>query len=119
MRKKTTQAERNYSSYFLKILAIAVSVKKFRMYLLSIKFKIVTDCAALAKTLTKKDLPPRWALLLEEYDFTIEYRSGTRTKHADTISRYPISLQYLLKHFYDAHISVQKQLLEKRYMIII
>lgn len=41
----------------------------------------------------KKDLThriARWALLLEEYDYTIEHRSGSRLKHVDALSRYPV-----------------------------
>lgn len=92
MSKKTTPTERKYHSYYLEILAIAEAIKKFRVYLLGIKFKIITDCSALTMTLQKKDLPPRvarWALLLEEYDYTIEHRPGTRLKHADALSRQP------------------------------
>lgn len=93
MSKKTTPAERKYHSYHLEILAIVEAIRKFRVYLLGIRFKIVTDCSALTMTLKKKDLPPRvarWALILEEYDYMIEHRPGTRMKHADALSRYPI-----------------------------
>lgn len=72
MSKKTTPAEQKYSSYELEVLAIVEAVKKFRVYLLGISFKIITDCSAFQKTLAKKDLTPRvarWALLLEEYQY--------------------------------------------------
>lgn len=59
MSKKTTLAEKKYHSYYLEILAIAESIIKFRVYLLGIKFKIITVCLALTMTLKKKDLPPR------------------------------------------------------------
>lgn len=93
MSKKTTPAEKKYHSYYLEILAIVEAVKKFRVYLLGIRFKIVTDCSALTMTLQKKDLPPRvarWALMLEEYDYVIEHRPGIRMKHADALSRNPV-----------------------------
>lgn len=95
MSKKTTPAEKKYHSYYLEILAVAEAIKKFRVYLLGIHFKIVTDCSALTMTLQKKDLPPRvarWALLLEEYDYSIEHRPGIKMKHADALSRHPVSL---------------------------
>lgn len=91
--KKTTPAEERYSSYELEVLAIIQAVKKFRIYLLGISFKIVTDCAAFQKTMSKKDLTTRvarWALLLEEYTFEIEHRSGSRMMHVDALSRYPV-----------------------------
>ncbi|GBO35953.1 Retrovirus-related Pol polyprotein from transposon 297 [Araneus ventricosus] len=56
MSKKTTDAEKKYSSYELEALAVIEAVKKFRVYLLGIPFKIVTDCAALEKTMPKKRL---------------------------------------------------------------
>ncbi|CAK1603490.1 unnamed protein product [Parnassius mnemosyne] len=123
MSKKTTPAERKYHSYYLEILAIVEAVKKFRVYLLGIRFKIVTDCSALTKTLQKKDLPPRvarWALLLEEYNYEIEHRSGSRLKHADALSRNPVCLILTeaaarLKRAQDddPHISLLKKMLEK------
>lgn len=69
------------------------AVKKFRTYILGMKIKIVTDCAAFQKTMQKKDLTTgvaRWALLLEEYDYEIEHRRGSRMSHVDALSRYPI-----------------------------
>ncbi|GBO13085.1 Retrovirus-related Pol polyprotein from transposon 297 [Araneus ventricosus] len=63
-------------------------------YYMRIPFKIVTDCSALKK-LCKKDLVTRvarWALLLEEFDYVIEHRSGTRMTHVDALSRSPINI---------------------------
>ena len=92
MSRKTSEAERKYHSYELEILAI-INVQKFRVYLLGVKFKLVTDCQAFQKTLKKKDLSPkvaRWALSLEEFDFEVEHRAGEKLKHADTLSRFPV-----------------------------
>ncbi|GBN98295.1 Pro-Pol polyprotein [Araneus ventricosus] len=64
-------------------------------YYMRIPFKIVTDCSALEKTRQKKDLVTRvarWALLLEELDYVIEHRSGTRMTHVDAPSRSPINI---------------------------
>lgn len=90
---KTTSAQEKLPSYELEVLAIIEAVKKFRIYLLGIEFKIVTDCEAFTKTLQKKDLTTRvarWALFLEDFNYIIEHRSGTRMKHVDALSRYPI-----------------------------
>lgn len=125
MSKKTSSAERKYHSYYLEIMAIAEAIKKFRVYLLGIKFKIVTDCSALTMTLQKNDLPPRvarWALLLEEYDYTIEHRPKTRLKHADALSRQPVKKVNVLTETAarlgraqdeDLKIKLLKKLLEK------
>ena len=55
MSRKTTLAERNYSSYELEILAVIEALKRFRVYLLGIEFKVITDCQAFQKTMDKKD----------------------------------------------------------------
>ncbi|GFT62905.1 transposon Ty3-I Gag-Pol polyprotein [Trichonephila clavipes] len=34
----------------------------------------------------------RWALQLEEFDYEIEHRAGSRMKHVDTLSRYPVMI---------------------------
>ena len=44
MSRKTTLAEKNYSRYELEVLAVIMALKKFRIYLLGIEFKIITDC---------------------------------------------------------------------------
>lgn len=53
---KTSPAEARYTSYELEVLAIVKSLKKFRVYLLGIQFRIVTDCQAFVMTMNKKDL---------------------------------------------------------------
>ncbi|UYV81667.1 hypothetical protein LAZ67_20001865 [Cordylochernes scorpioides] len=95
MSKKTNEVQQKYSSYEVEVLAVVEAVKKFRIYLLGIKFKILTDCSAFTMTLKKKDLATRvarWALLLEEYDYTIEHRPGSGMKHVDALSRNPVSM---------------------------
>ncbi|GFT80983.1 retrovirus-related Pol polyprotein from transposon 17.6 [Trichonephila clavipes] len=53
--KKTTPQEEKYSSYELEVLAVIESLKKFRKYLVGNKFKIVTDCSAFQKTMSKNN----------------------------------------------------------------
>lgn len=90
---KTTSAEEKYTSYELEVLAIIKSLKKFRVYLLGIAFKIVTDCRAFTLTMSKRDLcvrVARWALLLEEFNYEIEHRPGKNMSHVDALSRNPL-----------------------------
>lgn len=90
---KTSDAESKYSSYELEVLAIIKSLKKFRVYLLGIPFKIITDCRAFSLTLKKQDLcvrVARWALLLEEFDYIVEHRPGKSMRHVDALSRCPL-----------------------------
>ncbi|GFY33849.1 retrovirus-related Pol polyprotein from transposon 17.6 [Trichonephila clavipes] len=95
MSKKTNIAEEKYDSYELEVLAIINALKKFCVYLLGQHFKIVTDCSAFQKTMQKKELITRiarWALQLEEFDYEIEHRAGSRMKHVDALSRYPVMM---------------------------
>lgn len=90
---KTTPAERRYTSYELEVLAIVKALARFRVYLLGISFRIVTDCRAFTLTMHKKDLcvrVARWALLLEEFDYSIEHRPGKSMLHVDALSRNPL-----------------------------
>ena len=54
--RKTTPAEESYPSYELEVLAIVKSLRKFRVYLLGIPFKIMADFQAFTMTMNKKDL---------------------------------------------------------------
>jgi len=88
--KRTTEAEAKYHSFELETLAIIYALRRFRIYLHGKHFKIITDCNSLALTLNKKEINPRiarWALELENFDFELEYRPGTKMQHVDALSR--------------------------------
>lgn len=72
---------------------MVLALKHFRVYLLGREFRVVTDCSALRTTFSKKDLLPRvarWWLEIQDFNFTVEYRLGTRMRHVDALSRCPI-----------------------------
>lgn len=121
--RKTSPAESNYCSYELEVLAVVKALEKLRIYLIGISFKIITDCAAFKMTMAKKKISARiagWALQLEEYDYVIEHRSGSKMKHADALSRNPIVLtisdefleQIRLAQSKDERLSLIKKILE-------
>ena len=59
-------------------------------YLQGRKFKIIRDCNSLTMTLNKRELNPRiarWSLELQDYDYFLEHRVGSRMQHADVLSR--------------------------------
>lgn len=90
---KTSSAEQRYSSYELEVLAVIKALKKLRVYLLGLQFRIVTDCKAFTQTMEKKDICPkvaRWALCLGEFDCSVVHRAGTGMRHVDALSRYPV-----------------------------
>ncbi|GFV17945.1 transposon Tf2-6 polyprotein [Trichonephila clavipes] len=123
MSKKTSDHERKYTSFELEVLAVVEELKKFRIYVLGTSFKIITDCDALVKTLSKKELNPRiarWALYLQEFNYTIEHRTGSKMAHVDALSRPPhcmliqnsVHLQFLKAQQADDQITTIKMLLE-------
>lgn len=88
--RQTNAAKSRYHSYELETLAVVETLVKFRVYLLGINFKVVTDCNALKTAQSKRDLIPRiarWWLQLLEYTFTVEYRPGKGMQHVDALSR--------------------------------
>lgn len=91
--RQTTKEEQRYHSYELETLAIVNSLRRFRVYLLGLQFKVVTDCNALRTAMTKRDLIPRigrWWLITQEFSFSVEYRPGTKMAHVDALSRNPV-----------------------------
>lgn len=91
--RQTSLDEQKLHSFELETLAVIASLSKFRVYLLGIRFKIVTDCNSLRTTLTKRDLVPkiaRWWVQLQEYDCEFEYRPGDKMAHVDALSRAPV-----------------------------
>lgn len=67
------------------------AIKRFHVYLLGIKFRIITDCDSFRLTLSKQSVNPRiarWAMFLQQYDYEIVHRPGDRMAHVDALSRY-------------------------------
>jgi hypothetical protein len=91
--KQSTREQKYYHSYELETLAVVSALRYFRVYLIGIKFRVVTDCSALRTTFAKKDLLPRvarWWLEVQDYTFEITYRAGAKMSHVDTLSRQPL-----------------------------
>lgn len=90
--RSLSAGERNYSSYQGEMLAVVWAVKTFRIYLHGAKFRIITDHQPLQWLMRSRNLTgqyARWALCLQEYDFTIEHRPGVKHQNADGLSRLP------------------------------
>lgn len=90
--RQTSPEEQNYSAYDLETLAVVSSLQKFRVYLIGIPFKIITDCNSLRATFLKRDMLPRvarWWEQMQEFNFSIEYRPGRSMCHVDALSRNP------------------------------
>ena len=83
--------ERNYAVTELEALAVVWAMKHFRCYLYGRKFELVTDHSALKWLMSCSRFGnmklQRWALLLQEYDFTVIHRAGKANANADALSR--------------------------------
>ena len=84
-----TKSEQKYSVIQIECLALVYALKQFRHYLLGRPFKILTDHAPLQWLSAQKmeGLLARWALAVQEYEFTVHYRRGNENGNADALSR--------------------------------
>lgn len=90
--RQTTSEGQHMTAYELETLAVVASLQRFRVYLIGIEFKVVTDCNSLRTTFLKRDLIPRvarWWISIEEFNFNGEYRPGASMAHVDALSRNP------------------------------
>ena len=73
--------------------AIYSDIKKYSHYLLRAKFLVRTDHKFLVNLNDEtKEILRRWALELEEYEYTIEYRPGLQHNNADGMSCLDINI---------------------------
>jgi hypothetical protein len=87
-----TPPELNYNIYDKELLAIITALKEWRVFLQGTieLFIVKTDHKNLTGFLTTKKLNQRqvrWAEILTEYHFKIEYIKGTDNTRADTLSK--------------------------------
>lgn len=88
--RKTSVEEQKYHSYDLETLAVVVAMKNFRIYLLGIKFTVITDCSAIRATAEKRDIHPRvarWWAYMQDFNFDVKYRPGAQSAHVDQQTR--------------------------------
>ena len=92
--RRLSPRERNYCTTRKELLAVVNYLKYYRAYLLGAMppVRIRTDHAAL--TWLRRLAEPvgqqaRWLEIMEEYQYTIEHRSGVAHGNADALSRDP------------------------------
>lgn len=87
-------AETRYSTIEKELLGIIYAVSQFRPYIYGRKFTLYTDHKPLVWVMSLKDPSSRlvrWRIKLEEYDYTVVYKSGKSNTNADALSRIPFS----------------------------
>ncbi|BFZ03151.1 hypothetical protein BsWGS_06190 [Bradybaena similaris] len=88
--RKLNSAERNYATVELEALAVVYTVSKCKKYLLGKPFIVQSDNQPL-KVITagmpKNARIARWALLLQDYTFTVSHIEGKNNCLADLLSR--------------------------------
>ena len=66
------------------------ALKRFHHYVHGLHIIIVTDCNSLVETLKSRNCSAkiaRWALFLEKYDYSIQYRPGSTMGLSNALSR--------------------------------
>ncbi len=98
--KELVGAPKNYSPTEKECLAVVWAIRSFDIYLHNQQFILETDAKALSYLMSKNNPTKRllkWAMMLSEYDFKIQYRKGTEMTHVDALSRAPIPFAELYK----------------------
>ena len=90
--KRLSPNEKNYSTTEIEALAVIEGLKHFDPYLRGNHVTIVTDHSALVWLLAQKEPKgriARWIAYLQQFDYSIEHKAGTKHANADGLSRRP------------------------------
>ena len=88
--RELTKAGKNYPTIEKEALAVIATIQHFRTILYGMKIKIQTDHSNL--TFLKNSISQRiarWRILLNEYEYCIDYMPGKLNSCADWLSRLP------------------------------
>ena len=92
-----TATQSRYPITALELLAAAKSMIQFKYFLQDKEFTLITDHSCLKQILTQSTASPllrRLALTVQNFQFTIEHRSGKTLVIPDAISRASYAMQY-------------------------
>ena len=88
--RRLSRAEINYSTVERELLAVIEGIRKFYYYLCGSRFVLETDhmpLSQLKQTKTSNARLMRWALYLQQFEFSIRYIKGSCNVGADLLSR--------------------------------
>ncbi|XP_026752395.2 uncharacterized protein K02A2.6-like [Galleria mellonella] len=91
--------EKRYSTIDREALGIVYAVTKFHQYLYGRKFTLLTDHKPLERIFSQNRETPkiasnrllRWAMILNSYEYIIQYQSAKENTPADALSRLPLT----------------------------
>ena len=87
---KLSKTEHKYAATELEGLVVINAINYFAAYLIGRPFNVETDHKALQflhSSRHRNGRPTKWALKLQQYNFTVRYRPGALNKNADSLSR--------------------------------
>ena len=87
-----SQPKHHYCVTHKELLAVVKSIKPFHVYLYGRNFLLRTDHSALQWLLSfrhPEGQVARWLERLQQYEFTVEHKAGTKHGNADALSRRP------------------------------
>ena len=90
--RQLTKVEKNYCTIERETLAIVKAVKEFYPYLYGYEFVLLTDHQPLVHLNNLRDVGgriSRWTMFLQQFNFSVEYKSGKANGTADGLSRTP------------------------------
>ena len=90
--RQLSKAEQNYSTIERETLAAVGAIKEFYPYLYGFPFKLITNHNPLTSLKGIKDTGgrlARWLLFLQQFNFIVQYKKGSRHSNVDTLSRWP------------------------------
>ena len=87
--RATTKPEKKYAAYEHECLAAVWAIELFRHYVQNKPFTLATDCASIKWLQNRQNGSRvlRWALRLQEFDFTVVHRPGKLNQPCDSLSR--------------------------------
>ncbi|MGZ4850011.1 MAG: reverse transcriptase domain-containing protein, partial [Candidatus Bathyarchaeia archaeon] len=83
-------AEKSVHSYVKETRALVKALKHFKHYLWGVRFKVITDCRALAHWNEVKEVPAmveRYLSFITSHDFALIHRAGKLIPTSDALSR--------------------------------
>lgn len=87
---KLNDAQKKYTTTERECSAVLTAIERFRPYVEGVKFNVITDHASLLWLQSLRDPTGRlgrWALRLQQHDFTLIHRKGKHNIVPDALSR--------------------------------